>query len=447
MVLAGTASTVAIPSLVLDRAESAPGEAVSWTASGFDECRPFDDVGTDGTLVLLWDGEEELGRDALADGSAAGTFVVPESAELTEHSVTAQCLSDDGLGDAESLVVIPPRQPDVAVPDVVGLSRADAERQIRATDLVLGVVAGTGDIVEEQEPAAGSLVQPLTRVDLDLGTLTPEVVVVPDVVGLPLAAARATVEEAGLALGTVTNPGAGDVQEQRPLGGQEAAPGDSVDVTLGLPPTTLVRVPDLRGLALADVPAVLGDRDLDLGLVTGTRGPVRGQRPAPGALVPVRSEVNVSVHLTRPPERVAVVPDLVGLETDEARKLVSGAGLVLTEPDGDGTISSQQPAAGTNVAVGSPVTVVLTDDPPWAMVAGIGAAALLVAGAGVTGGRALKRHGDQRWVARSVELDPVSGRIEEQVTERGAHASPPTCALRLTPHPGPGTQTVEEVQP
>ncbi|MBD3927469.1 PASTA domain-containing protein [Nocardioides cavernae] len=452
LVLAGTASAVAIPSLSLDRDESPPGALVPWTASGFDGCLPIDDVQTDGTLALLWDGDQELVREELAGGSAAGTFVVPESAQLTEHRVTAQCVSDGALGDTSNLLVTAPREPDVAVPNVVGLTRAEAEQEIRAAKLVPGVVTGTGDFVEDQQPAAGLLVQPLSRVDLDLGTPPVEdVVVVPDVVGLSVASARAALESAGLLLGSIANPGGGNVQEQRPLAGQEAAPGDSVAVTLGLPPTTRVRVPDLRGLKLADVPAVLDRRDLELGVVTGTGGTVRGQRPEPGGLVPVRSEVNVSVQSGRRPVRVVVVPDLVGLTADEARDLLSSVGLFLSQPDGDGdgdgTISSQQPVARTHVAVGSTVTVIVEDDSPWAMVAGIGAATLLVAAAGATGGRALKRRGDQRWVAKNLALDPVSGRSEEHVAERSADESPQTRVLRLTPHRDLGTQTVQEVEP
>ena len=127
--------------------------------------------------------------------------------------------------------------------------------------------------------------------------------------------------------------------------------------------------------------------------------------------------------------------------------MLLGVGLVLSQSDGDGTISSQQPVARTNVAVGSTITVVLEDDPPWAMVAGIGAATLLVAVAGATGGRALKRWGDQRWVAKNLALDPVSDHPEEQVTEPSANASPQTRVLRLTPNKDLGTQTVQEVEP
>lgn len=442
----GTASAVATPSLTLDPGESPPGATVAWTANDFDRCRPIDDVQTDGTLVLVWDDEQELVRETLAAGAASGTFDVPESAELTEHSVTARCLSDAALGDTRTLTVTAPREPDVAVPDVVGMSRDDAERQIGAAKLIPGAVTGTGDTVQEQEPAAGSQVQPLTRVDLDLGTAPPEVVVVPDTVGLTVAQARARLESAGLVLGSIANPDGGDVQEQRPLAGQEAAPGTAVDVTLGQPPTTRVRVPDLRGQRLEDVPALLDDRGLELGVVTGTGGRVRGQRPAPGALVPVRSEVNISVQSGRPPIRVVSVPDVVGLTADEALELLSGADLVVSEPDGDGTISSQQPAARTIVAVGSTVTVAFDDEPPWAMVAGIGAATILVAGAGITGRRVVRRRRDQRWVAESLAFDPVLGLPEEFVAERGADASGPTWVLRLTPHLDPGIQTVQEVE-
>ena len=160
LVIGEAASAVAIPSLILDRDQSPPGTAVAWTASGFDGCLPIDDVQTDGTLVLMWDGDQELGREELANGSAVGTFDVPESAQLTEHRVTAQCVSDAALSDTWNLVVTAPREPDVAVPDVVGLTRADAEREVRAAKLVPGVVTGTGDIVEDQEPASGWLVQP-----------------------------------------------------------------------------------------------------------------------------------------------------------------------------------------------------------------------------------------------------------------------------------------------
>src|SRR5262245_24509501 len=80
-----TAAALQPAELTLTPATGPPGTSVQATAGGFGTCPPTgnDDVGP-GEVGFVWDGLDQLAVVPVQKGSAATTFVVPESASLTD---------------------------------------------------------------------------------------------------------------------------------------------------------------------------------------------------------------------------------------------------------------------------------------------------------------------------------------------------------------------------
>lgn len=142
----------------------------------------------------------------------------------------------------------PPPATEVAVPGVVGLTRAQAEADLAAAHLSLGAISeASSDTLEAgrvllQTPGAGARVAPGTAVALVIST-GPASVLVPAVVGLTRTAAAAALEAAGLILGAVVeSPSdavpAGQVSSQLPPAGALAPPGSAVDLTVSSGPSS-----------------------------------------------------------------------------------------------------------------------------------------------------------------------------------------------------------------
>jgi beta-lactam-binding protein with PASTA domain len=134
----------------------------------------------------------------------------------------------------------------VDVPDVVGLPQATAEADIQAAGLVVGAITLVGDPVVpagnviSQDPLAGTMVSEGTAVDLvvSLGLVSVDV---PDVVGLPQAAAEADIQTAGLVVGTVSQANdpvvpVGNVISQAPAAGTTVNSGSAVDLVVSIGP-------------------------------------------------------------------------------------------------------------------------------------------------------------------------------------------------------------------
>ena len=129
----------------------------------------------------------------------------------------------------------------VTVPEVVGLDRDSAQKQL--DDAGLGVTVQeqesdkTPDQVLSQDPTGGSHVDKGTRVTITVAKAKPKVTI-PDVVGLTAAAAERQLRDANLTpvtrSKTVTDQTQdGKVLSQRPGGGGEATKGDSVTIVVG----------------------------------------------------------------------------------------------------------------------------------------------------------------------------------------------------------------------
>ncbi len=129
-------------------------------------------------------------------------------------------------------------------------------------------------------------------------------------------------------------------------------------------------VPDLAGLsvpeatsALEEVGLVFGRAVYTDGLPTGVdEGDIVGQLPPAGTQAEKGTEVDVIVARG---EQVATVPDVVGMSSDKAAQALGETGLKakLVEVEHDaqvGVVVDQSPQAGTKVAPGSEVTVMVS---------------------------------------------------------------------------------------
>ena len=257
-----------------------------------------------------------------------------------------------------------------AVPNVVGLTQTAAQTAITTAGLTVGNVTKVNSAtvaighVISQTPAAGTNVAPASAVNfvVSLGTA------VPNIVGLTQAAAQTAITTAELIIGTVTmatstTVPAGKVISQTPPGGTNAAPASAVNFVVSLG----AAVPNVVGLTQAAAQTAITAASLRVGTVstansaTVTIGKVISQNPAAGTNVAADSSVALVVSLG------ARVPDVVGLAQGNARTAITTAGLtvrtVTTANDARvaiGNVISQDPPAGTNVAPGSGVALVVS---------------------------------------------------------------------------------------
>ncbi|WP_103509743.1 Stk1 family PASTA domain-containing Ser/Thr kinase [Streptomyces sp. SM13] len=155
-----------------------------------------------------------------------------------------------------SVKLVVSRGPEIVrVPDVVGSSLADARRALKKVGLAPGMVTkefsedvARGEVIRT-DPRAGTDRNPDTAVALVVSKGAP--VEVPDVSGLSVEDATAELEAEGLKAevlpGRVHSAKAeGDVAEQSPGEGAEAAEGDTVQLTVSKGPRML-DVPDVTG--------------------------------------------------------------------------------------------------------------------------------------------------------------------------------------------------------
>lgn len=226
--------------------------------------------------------------------------------------------------------------------------------------------AAPGTVVR-QDPAAGQEADEGSSVALTVST-GPATAEVPDVIGLTQAEAESALRDVGFVPTSapqydLTAP-AGEVMAQLPEAGQGAVPGSPVGllVSKGAPEVT-VAVPDVTGMTAEEAATILADAALTAvpveAYVAGVpAGDVADQEPAPGALVTPLSEVLVTVSLGDGATS-ATVPDVVGQREADAADRLEAAGLVVTaaraySPDvAAGRVVAQAPDAGAKVDEGA----------------------------------------------------------------------------------------------
>ena len=126
--------------------------------------------------------------------------VPPVTGGITAAPVIRRIMSDilPYLGVEPTYTAEELEEKDVSVPEVIGMTKTEAESALSKVNLDYRVV-GDGDTVTDQLPSYGSAIPGGSQVVLYMGAEKPtEPVQVPDVTGLSVSAARAQLERAGL---------------------------------------------------------------------------------------------------------------------------------------------------------------------------------------------------------------------------------------------------------
>ena len=295
---------------------------------------------------------------------------VPAGTVISQSPVAGSAVA---LGSAVNLVVSRGSQ---HVLDVVGMTQAAATTAITGAGLTLGTVtqeysitAPSGTVIS-QNPVAGTAVVTGSTVDLVVSKGSPPV---PNVVGMTQAVATESIAGAGLVVGTVTQQfsttvSAGTVISQSPVGGTFVVLGSAVTLVVSKGPQ---HVPNVVGLTETDAGNTLTGAGLVVGSVaddfslTVPAGSVISQNPAAGTAVGLGSAVNLVISLG--PQHV---PDVVGLTQPDAVTAITDARLIMgstaqqfSDTVPEGTVISQSPAAGTEVLVGTPISIVVSRGP------------------------------------------------------------------------------------
>lgn len=197
---------------------------------------------------------------------------------------------------------------------------------------------------------------------------------VPDLRGLSMAQAQEEITAAGLALGetfSVRHPSvpSGAVLGQSPLPGQGALPEAPIHLTLSLGPEVRP-VPDvsrLRGDRAATVLAASGFTVLVDSIESDEpAGRVTEIDPPPGTELGLPGEVRLAVSLGPPPFSM---PDLIGMAERDAMQVLDSLGLVVSEVmtrlslRDHGSIIEQDPSAEVMVELGSAVRLTVGESP------------------------------------------------------------------------------------
>ena len=259
----------------------------------------------------------------------------------------------------------------LTMPTTTGRDLADVQADLGAIGLASSVEEEFSDdvqsgIVTHSDPDGGSSVHKSTNVQLYVSKGI-DMKDVPNVVGKGQDEASRTLADAGLALGAVTDAYSeevppGQVISQSVAAGTSLAHDSTVDVVLskGREPRT---VPTLTGKGASAAKSSIEA----LGLVaspteaysdTVPEGQVLSQQTREGSTV-YRGD-SVSYTVSKGPEMVTV-PDVVGLQRQEAHDKLEGAGFTVQEDLILGgffnTVRSSDPAGGSKVKKGATVTI------------------------------------------------------------------------------------------
>ena len=237
-------------------------------------------------------------------------------------------------------------------------TKAEASSQVKAGN-VISVSPPAGTTIKSDQPVVLTV------------SSGPAPVKVPDVVGDPVNQATATLQAAGFVANTTqqasTTVGPGMVISTTPAAGQSAGEGSAVQVVVstGKPQVTIPSV-------VGQDPATAGGELGALGLKVTTQqessstiqqGYVTRTSPPAGTAVAVGTTVTVYVSTGSP---TVAVPNLKHDTQGEAAAALAAVGLVpnftnqpVNNANQDGIVISQNPAAGTQVANGSTVSVVV----------------------------------------------------------------------------------------
>ena len=276
-----------------------------------------------------------------------------------------------------------PKPTTLIVPSVIGLALRDAADSLQRVGLRPGHVDSVtsrnseGNIIR-QLPHEGDAAHPGDAVDL-IVAVAPQKVEVPSLIGMSQDNAEQSLQASGLKTGRITlvtvEGRRTGIISQKPQPGTLVDSATLVDIVDNRPPEVrYTEVPDLVGKSLSQSESALKLAGLVVGEVVrlGTERPdeVTDQKPEAGTRVLMRSEVNVALGIEL---RVVtqLVPDVVNLAVDSARRLLNDSGFTQIAIAGRGDritsksiIESQAPAAGTPAPAQTLVSLIARTPPP-----------------------------------------------------------------------------------
>ncbi|MEZ5402288.1 MAG: PASTA domain-containing protein [Bryobacteraceae bacterium] len=240
-----------------------------------------------------------------AAGLTVGTITPGSSPTIVAGNVISQTPAAGVTANTGSpIALVVSAGPARTVPDLTGMLRTAALAALQSAGLAPGSLidlastTSTADTVIRQSPLGGQQAVAGSTVDIVL-SLGP---VAPSVVGQTQAAAGATIQAAGLAVGSVTTSPAGVagiVVSQAPAPGMAAAPGSPVNLVVGAGVAPVV-VPDVLDIVQAEAVSRLAAAGLTA-IVTKVPHPTKGagstltQNPLPGGVAAAGSAVALSV--------------------------------------------------------------------------------------------------------------------------------------------------------
>ncbi|MDT0264949.1 Stk1 family PASTA domain-containing Ser/Thr kinase [Streptomyces sp. DSM 44915] len=221
-------------------------------------------------------------------------------------------------------------------PGVYDLPRAEAEQALRDAGLEVRVAEDYSESIEPDhvistDPERGERVRRNTTVTMVV-SLGPRVSVVPNLRGVPLAEAREQLAEAGLVVGEEQERFSGEVPrgsviESDPEPGTERRPDTPVNLVVSRGQE--VAVPDVVGEPEGSAIQRLTEAGFDVDVADERvhseeeAGTIAAQSPRSGSRAAEGDTVELTV--SRGPEMI-LVPDVRGMDEDEARDVLEGLG-------------------------------------------------------------------------------------------------------------------------
>lgn len=202
----------------------------------------------------------------------------------------------------------------------------------------------------------------------------PQLIEVPDLIGLTQEEARAKLRDAHLTLGAVgfqpaTAAQIGRVLVQKPDAGSKVAHGTSIDVVIGSE-QVLVTVPDFAGSSLGQARSLIAQANLTVGKIEPPTAPdagiVSAQEPKSASQVAPGTAVDLQVRPAEEPPPVVSVPNVLQSSLSASRKILSEVGLIAgniqpADAADESIVVAQSPAAGKDVERGSAVDLVMQE--------------------------------------------------------------------------------------
>ncbi|MFD5325065.1 Stk1 family PASTA domain-containing Ser/Thr kinase [Streptomyces sp. NPDC127092] len=260
------------------------------------------------------------------------------------------------------------------VPAVLGQTEAQATKRLADAGLDVGTTERAFSDVYERgtvmavDPAPGERIRGNGTVTLTLSR-GPRIVKVPNLKGTPLAEARKTLAEEGLATGVITYEFSDSVAQGAVIGsdpepGTERSPDSAVALVVSK--GTPIDVPAVTGESVEDATATLQEAGLKVVVAPEKinspeeAGSVAAQSLAEGSRAAKGDTVTLTV--SKGPKMVEV-PDVVGMSADEARTELEDAGFEVkvekTFPFLGDTVTGQSVEGGSTAAEGSTIAITI----------------------------------------------------------------------------------------